>query len=314
MADRVVGMQVLIRVAKAGSFSAAARALKMSPTMVTKHVTELEHRLGATLFYRSTRRLTLTEAGTRFLESSQQILSDIEEAEANAVGDRVEARGTLRLQVPISFGMRWIGPLLPEFLREHPQVTIEVGAADHYVDLIEESCDLAIRVGRMPDSTLTARKLAPARAVVCAAPTYLAERGTPTRIKDLSKHNCLSYSLARTIGVTHWPFAQGEAGVEVTGNLRADSGEILLAAARAGLGLIYEPTFIVADDLRSGRLVILPLDRPPIELGGVYAVYPSRRYVPQKVRALIAFLSERLVHPPWEQGLPFERTSIAKPR
>ena len=307
MADRITGMQVLIRVAKAGSFSAAARALGMSPTMVTKHVTELEHRLGVTLFYRSTRKLTLTESGERFLAASTQILSDLEEAEANAGGDRIEARGTLRLQVPVSFGIRWIAPLLPQFLRERPQVTIEIGAAGRYVDLIEEGCDLAIRIGRLPDSGLTARKLASIHTIVCAAPAYLATHGTPRRIAELSGHNCLTYSLGQTIGADRWPFGDGGTAVEVSGTLKADSGDMLLVAARAGLGIIYEPTFIVADDLRAGTLVAIPLDVNPIDLGGVHAVYPSRRYVPQKVRAFIEFLAERFVHPPWEQGLPRNR-------
>jgi len=314
VADRITGMQVLIRVANVGSFSAAARALRMSPTMVTKHVTELERRLGVALFYRSTRKLTLTEAGERFLDASTQILSDLEEAEANAAGDRIEARGVLRLQMPTSFGMRWIAPLLPQFLREQPRVTIDADVADRYVDLIEEGCDLAIRIGRLPDSGLTARKLAPVRTAVCGAPAYLKQHGTPTRIKELAKHNCLSYSLGQTIETNRWPFGQGDSVVEISGNLKADSGEMLLAAARMGLGLIYEPTFIVADDLRSGSLVAVPLDFPPVELGGVYAVYPSRRYAPQKVRAFIEFLAERFVHPPWEQGLPLERTVRSRRR
>ena len=169
MLDRVTGMQVFVRVATLGSFSAAGRALNLSQTMVTKHVAALEARLGIKLLHRSTRKLVLTEGGRSFLAASERILAEIEEAEASASLDRVEPRGTLRLNVPLTFGFRQIAPALADLARLYPSVTVDLGLADRYVDLIDEGWDLAIRIGRLQDSSLVARKLAPCRIVVCGA-------------------------------------------------------------------------------------------------------------------------------------------------
>jgi DNA-binding transcriptional LysR family regulator len=297
-------MQVFVKVAAAGGFSAAARELRLSQTMVTKHVAEIEQRLGVTLFHRSTRRLTLTEAGRHYLESCVRILAEIEHAETAAGAGRDEPRGLLRISAPVSFSVREIGPLLPEFLGRHPRVSVELGLNDRTVDLIAEGWDLAVRVGSLPDSSLVARKLARIRTVVCAAPSYLAARGTPRRIADLHGHNCLEYTLGQTIVSHRWPFGRkAEFAVQVGGNLRANSGDALLSAACAGLGLLYGPTFIVAAHLREGRLVPLQLDRAPIELG-LYALYHPQRVVPAKVRAFIDLLLERFSpEPPWDRGL-----------
>ncbi len=306
MLDRITGMQVVVKVAATGGFSAAARELRLSQTMVTKHVAEIETRLGVTLFHRSTRRLTLTEAGSRYLESCTRILAEIEDAETEAGAGRAEPRGTLRVNAPVSFGMREIGPLLSEFLDKNPEVSIELGVNDRVVDLIDEGWDLAIRIGRLEDSSLVARKLAPVRTVVCASPAYLQKHGAPRTIADLKAHNCLEYTLGKIIVSRRWPFGRkADIVAEVNGNLRANNGDTLLMAACAGLGLIYEPTFIVGDHLRDGRLVPLALDHPPIEMG-LYAVYPPQRAVPAKVRAFIDFLLERFSpEPPWDRGLKF---------
>lgn len=306
MLDRVTGMQVFARVAVLGSFSAAARVLGMSQTMATKHVVAIEDRLGVRLLHRTTRRLTLTEAGRRYLEACERILADIEEADAVAAADRLEVAGTLRLNVAQSFGVREIAPILPEFSRAYPALTIELGLNDRVVDLVEEGWDLAVRIGQLRDSTLVARKLAPCRTVVCAAPSYLSARGAPRTIEELSNHNCLGYTLSRLIGTDRWPFgANGDQSVRVSGNLRASSGDALLAAAVAGQGIIYQPTFLVADDLRAGRLVSLPLSYETMEIGGVYAVFPSGRQPPAKVRAFVDFLASRFMpDPPWDRDLP----------
>jgi DNA-binding transcriptional LysR family regulator len=305
MLDRLTGLEVFTKVVACGSFSAAGRAVGMSQTMVTKHIAALEARLGVKLFHRSTRRLSITEAGRNYLESSERILADIEAADGAVAADRVEPRGLLRLNVPVSFGARQVAPLLCEFSRRYPLVTVELGLNDRFIDLAEEGWDLAIRIGSLSDSSLIARRIASCRTVVCAAPSYLAARGRPRSVSDLANHNCLGYTLARQAGAGSWMFgAGGEVVVPVSGNLRANNGDALRAAAIAGQGLIYQPTFIVADDLRAKTLVALTLDQPTKELGGVYAVYLPERHPAAKVRAFIDFLASSFApEPPWERDI-----------
>src|SRR5262245_14310399 len=175
----------------------------LSQTMVTKHLSALEARLGAKLFHRTTRRLSITDAGRFYLESCERILADIEAAEAALAAERVEPRGLLRLNVPLVFGVRQIAPRLAGFAKACPHVTVELGLNDRLVDLAEEGWDLAIRIGRLRDSSMVARRLAPCRMVLCASPSYLAQRGTPRTIKDLASHNCLGYTLAQA-GAARW--------------------------------------------------------------------------------------------------------------
>lgn len=304
MLDRVTGMQVFARVATLGSLSAAARALGMSQTMATKHIAAIEERLGVKLLHRTTRRLTLTEGGRRYLDAAERILAELDEAEAAASADRLEARGTLRVNVPVSFGIREIAPLIPEFARSHPAVTVDLGLNDRVVDLIDEGWDVAVRIGRLAESTMIARKLAPCRTALCAAPVYLAEIGTPRTVADLKDHNCLGYTLSRTVGSDRWSFGiDGAVTVPVNGNLRANNGDALVAAAVAGQGLIYQPTFLVSAEIRMGRLVSIALDHPTVEFPGVFAVYPSERRPPAKVRAFIDFLGQRFGSvPPWDRA------------
>jgi DNA-binding transcriptional LysR family regulator len=306
MLDRVTGMQVFVRVVALGSFSAAARALGLSQTMVTKHIAAIEERLGVTLLRRSTRRLSLTEAGRRYLQSSERILTEIEEAETAAAADRVEPRGTLRLNVPLAFGVREIAPLLPQFAALYPQLMVDLGLTDRVVDLLEDDWDVAVRIGRMSDSRLVARRLAPLRMVVCAAPAYLKAHGIPKTTDDLRQHYCLGYTLSTVTGPDRWLFGKdGKTAVPVAGNLRASNGDALRLAALAGQGLIYQPTFLVAEDLRAKRLQILTLDRPAFAFDGVFAIYPADRHRSAKVRACIDFLVEAFRdEPPWERGLP----------
>ncbi|QRM28750.1 LysR family transcriptional regulator [Microvirga sp. VF16] len=304
MLDRITGMQVFVRVAMLGSFSAAARALDLSQTMVTKHVAALEDRLGVKLLHRSTRKLVLTEGGRSYLAACERILAEIEEAEASASLDRIEPRGTLRLNVPLTFGFRQVVPALTEFSRLYPAVSFDLGLADRYVDLIEEGWDLAIRIGRLKDSSLVARRLATCRTIVCGSPAYLKTHGTPQNLGELSRHNCLGYTLPSAIGANRWTFGMdAETIVPVQGNLRANNGDALLAAAVAGQGLIYQPTFIVGDSLRDGSLVPVLTDYPTYE-PAIHAVLPSGRQAPAKVRAFVAFLAERFgPEPEWDKGL-----------
>lgn len=304
MLDRLTGLEVFAKVASLGSFSAAGRAIGLSQTMVTKHIAAVEGRLGVKLFHRTTRRLTLTEAGRDYLESAERILAEMEAADAAVAADRFEPRGMLRLNAPVSFGTDQIAPLLSEFHARHPRVQIDLGLNDRLVDLAEEGWDLAIRIGTLASSSLIARRIAPCRAVVCAAPSYLAARGTPRTVDDLTRHDCLGYTLSRMVGPDTWAFA-GDKAIKINGSLRANNGDALRAAAVAGHGIIYQPTFIVADDLRAGTLVPIVLDHPTVEFGGIYAVYLPQRNPPAKVRAFIDFLAGRFApEPPWDRGLP----------
>jgi DNA-binding transcriptional LysR family regulator len=305
MLDRLTSLEVFTRVAAAGSFSAAGRAIGLSQTMVTKHIAALEARLGIKLFHRSTRRLSITEAGRNYLEACARILADVEAADASVAADRFEPRGVLRINAPVSFGARQIAPLLSEFARRHPLVTVELGLNDRLVDLADEGWDMAIRIGNLTDSTLIARRIASCRTVVCAAPSYLEARGWPRTVASLADHNCLGYTLSRQTDADRWAFgARGEMTVPVSGNLRANNGDALRAAAIAGQGVIYQPTFIVADDVRAGALRVVTMDQPTVELAGIYAVFLPDRHPAAKLRAFIDFIATRFApEPPWDRDL-----------
>ncbi len=254
MPDRLTGMQVFQRVAALGSFSAAARALGMSQTMVTKHVEALERHLGARLFQRTTRRLTLTEAGSRYRASAERILAEIEEAEREVSATTTDLTGTLRLNLPLAFGIREVVPALIDFAALYPALTIDIGLSDRFVDLVEEGWDLAIRIGRLGDSSLIARKLAPIRTMVCASPAYLARHGVPRTVADLKDHNCLGYTLPTPASAERWVFSQdGTVVVPISGSFRANNGDALREAAVAGIGIIDQPLFILRDDLVAGE-------------------------------------------------------------
>lgn len=303
MLDRLTGLEVFNKVAALGSLSAAGRAMGMSQTMVTKHIAALEQHLGVKLFHRTTRRLSITESGRNYLEASIRILAELEAADSAVAADHFEPRGVLRVNAPVSFGTHQIAPLLSEFSRRFPQVTVELGLNDRLVDLADEGWDLALRIGSLGDSSLIARRIAPCRTVVCASPSYLQAHGKPQKHADLSKHNCLGYTLSRLTGADRWMFGlRGDVAVQVSGNLRSNNGDALRAAAVAGQGLIYQPTFMVADDLRAGTLVTVDLDQPPVEFGGVYAVFLPTPHLAAKVRAFVEFLVTRFTpEPPWDR-------------
>ena len=297
MLDRVTGMGVFTRAASAGSLSGAARQLGMSPAMATKHVDALEARLGVKLFHRTTRRLTLTEAGREYLEACQRILPEIDEAEAVVASRRVQATGLLRMNVPVSFGTRFVAPLMPAFSRRHPGVRVELGLSDALLDLIAGHWDLGIRIGRLADSTLQARRLGDSQMLVCAAPSYLDQRGMPRAVADLIHHNCLSYTLSPAQAKDEWAFGRdGAIRVPVSGDLMANNGDALMAAALGGQGLIYQPHFIVGKALEQGKLVSVELDHPPLALGGIHVLYPPDRRPPAKVRVMVDYLAEAFAH------------------
>lgn len=305
MPDRLMGMQVFVQVARQGSFAAAARALGLSQTMISKHVAALEQQLGVALLHRSTRRLSLTDPGKRFLERCQSILADIEQLDAEFMAQRHAPSGNLRFNAPVSFATRYLAPLLPAFHDQYPDVTVELGLDDRRVNLIEEGWDLALRIRRLEPNSLRVRKLAMIRFVVCAAPSYLERFGTPKTVSDLERHQCLGYTLGDWQSAWRWRFGhEGEATVSVRGALSANSGDALREAALRGMGIIYQPVFIIADDLASGRLIELPLDLPLVNGPELHAIYPAGREASPKVRAMIDFLVQAYGNPPpWERAV-----------
>lgn len=302
MLDRITGMQVFSRSAHAGSISAAARQMGLSPGMATKHLDALEGRLGVRLFHRSTRRLTLTEPGQQYLELCTRLLPELDEVEALIASQRVEATGLLRLNAPLSFGVRYLAPLIPAFTEKHPRVTVDLGLNDRVVDLMDEGWDLTIRVGRLKDSRLISRKLAESPMIVCAAPAYWARHGHPRLWGDLQQHNCLGFAFTNIAKHDEWFFGRNrERSIAVKGTLRANNGDALVAAATAGLGVLYEPQFIVAEAIRQGLLEEVKLDQPTADLGGIHLVYAPDRSPPAKVRAMIDFLVAAFTpRPPWD--------------
>jgi len=295
MADRLTGMEVFAHVVRLGGISAAAREMRMSPAMATKHMDALEARLGIALVHRTTRRVTPTDIGLAYLDRVERILGEIAEAESEAASRAIEVEGLLRVSAPATFGVLHLAPLMPQFYAMYPRLTVEFGFTDRYVDLLEEKWDVAVRIGRLADSSLVARKLAPMRTALCGAPAYLRERGTPETLADLSAHDCLGYTIVSQAGTSSWSFGRdGEIAVPVRGAMHANNGEALVHAAAAGQGLVYGPRFIAALALERGDLVEITLDVPPMDLGWVQTLtHPTRRPA-AKTRAWIEFLADKV--------------------
>ena len=302
MLDRITGMYVFSRSARVGSISGAARVMGISPAMAAKHLDALEAHLGIRLFQRSTRKLSLTEAGQLYLQALGRLLPELEEVENMLASQRVEANGILRLNAPLSFGTRYIAPLMNAFCRQHPNVTVELGLNDRVVDLVEEGWDLTLRVGPLGDSRLVSRQLADCRMVVCASPAYWQTAGRPGKIADLGQHNCLGSMISSVAGIDEWRFgARSQHKIAVKGTLRVNNGDALLAAAITGLGVIYEPEFIVADALARGELEKVDLEIESACLGGIHLVYSSRQSVPAKTRVMIHYLLDEFRRRcPWD--------------
>lgn len=290
--DTLTSMKVFAAVVDCGSFAAAADRLDISRAMASKYLSHLEERLGTRLLQRTTRKLTLTESGSAYYERCAQILADIAEAEEGAVHLTEAPRGTLRLTVPVSFGLLHMGPLISEYLKRYPDARVDVMLVDRRVDLIEEGLDLAVRIGELGESGLIAKRLGSDRIAVCAAPDYLKRHGAPKTLADLARHNCLTYSYA-TFG-DEWRATARDGSlhtVKVSGSLRASNGDMAKLAALAGIGLIRQPLFLIGEDLRAGRLVEVLSEYRAEELG-IYAVYPSRKHLSAKVRAFVDLLAE----------------------
>ena len=290
--DRFLEMQTFNAVVDAGSFVKAADALNMSKAAVSRYVVDMETRLGVRLLHRTTRRLSLTDEGQVFYARSKELLADLQEAEDEITSRSDAASGLLRINAPFTFGILHLAPLWGAFKAEHPKVTLDVTLADRLVDLVEEGYDVAIRIATLESSTLVSKRLATTRMVLCASPTYLAQHGTPTHPADLAQHSVISYSYWAT--KDEWRFNGPEGPVSVKTNpcIHTNSGDTCRAAALSHQGVILQPTFLVGKDLSDGTLLELMPEYRSIELG-IYAVYPTRKHVSAKVRALIEFLAAR---------------------
>lgn len=299
--DRFAALEAFVRVAEAQSFSEAARRLRVTKSVVSRYVSALEAELGVRLLHRTTRSLSLTEAGRGYFERAARILSDVEDADRAVSQLRATPRGRLRVSAPMSFGFLHLAPALTDFLARCPEVAVDVAMNDRFVDLVDEGFDIAVRIGAMEDSSLIARKLAPARRVVCASPAYLAARGAPQTPEDLKTHECLSNS--NLPASREWRFTAPDGSswpITVNGRLSANNGDALRVCALSGLGLANLPTFIVGADLQSGALATV-LDKFISQDMTINAVYPHSRHLSPTVRAFVDFLVDRFgPRPYWD--------------
>ncbi|MDE2441092.1 MAG: LysR family transcriptional regulator [Betaproteobacteria bacterium] len=291
--DRLDAMQLFVRVAELGSFAAAAQQVGVARSVVTRQIAGLEAHLGIKLMARSTRRLTLTSAGTAYLEKCRVILNLVEAAEIGVAEERQTPRGSIRISLPLSYGLKRLAPLLLDFTRRYPEVVLDMDYSDRRINLIEEGIDLAIRVTRRLDAGDVARRIGASRMLLLAAPDYLSRHGMPRHPSELVHHVCLGYTNAGS--AMAWQFIiDGQLeSFHVRSRLNANNGEVLTEAAAQGLGITCQPDFIAETFLASGRVVEIMADFPVPELG-IYAMLPSNRHVPHRVRVLMDNLAERL--------------------
>lgn len=291
--DRLDAMKLFIRVAELGSFAAVAQQLGVARSIVTRHIAGLEAHLGVKLMARSTRRLSLTSAGTTYLEKCRVILNLVEAAETDVAEDRLMPRGNIRMSLPLSFGLKRLVPLLIDFSQRYPEVGLDMDFSDRRVKLIEEGIDLSIRITRRLDSGNVARKIGTERMQVVASEDYLAQHGRPQHPAELIHHECLGYTSG---GVAqNWEFKiDGQLqSFPVRSRINANNGDVLTEAAAKSLGITMQPEFIIEEFLADGRVEAILVDFPVAELG-IYAMLPSNRHIPHRVRVLMDFLAAGL--------------------
>ena len=302
--DRLEEMRTFVKVVEIGSITGAAERLGIAKSAVSRRLADLEERLSVQLFRRTTRTLSLTDTGASFHERCLRILADVEEAELAVSQAHGTLRGRLRVAVPLSFGLRHLGPAIDAFLRDHPEVEFDLDLNDRQVDLLAEGFDLAVRIAELRDSTLIARRLAPVRMVVCASPDYLARHGTPGAAAALADHACLVYSNAPTPGLWEYVDPAGRPGrVQVRARIQANNGDCLREAAEDGHGIVLGPSFILHQAIEGGRLLPILRDHrwPTLH---AHAVYPRTRHLSQRVRAFVDVLIERFAGVPyWDRCL-----------
>ena len=300
--NRLSAIESFVKVAELHSFSQAAARLNTSKSVVSRHVAALEAQLGLRLFHRTTRAITLTEAGRGYFERVSQILLDLQDADQAVSHLQMTPRGRLKVSAPMSFGFLHLAPALADFLGQYPELEVDVTMNDRFEDLVGEGLDLAVRIGTLGDSSFIAKKIAPIRRVICASPRYLAAHGTPDVPQDLRAHQCLCNS--NQPGGHEWRFTMPEGKsvtVPVKGRLALNNGDALRVAALNDLGFVDIPTFIVGGDLKAGTLVSVLDVHVPQSLA-LHAVYSHARHLSPKVRAFIDFLASRFgPRPYWDQ-------------
>ncbi|NBN79046.1 LysR family transcriptional regulator [Microvirga tunisiensis] len=300
--SNLTDMEIFARVVTAGSMSAAGREMSLSPAVVSKRIRRLEDRLGTRLLQRTTRQIALTEAGQGFYDRVLAILASVEEAETFVTRGSAQARGTLKVSAPTSFGRLHVAPHLGRFLEANPDLSLNLDLSDDFVDIVGDGYDLAIRIAELSDSSLVARRLAPVHRVLCAAPAYLARQGEPTSLQDLIDNHVRIAAAAQDPWRLVGP--HGPEIVRVSAPLRTNSSEVVREAVIAGVGIALRSTWDIGPELREGKLrIVLPAFRASKEVG-LHAVYPSRRFLPAKVRVFIDFLAQLYGPAPyWDAGL-----------
>lgn len=299
--DKLAAMAAFTKVVAHGGFAEAGRHLGLTRSAVSKAVMELEHALGIRLLDRTTRRVHATEAGLAYYERCIDILASIEETEAHASRLHDEPKGVLKINAPLSFGTLYLGAAVADFMSRHRDLRVELSLTDRFVDPVEDGFDVTIRIADLADSSLIARRLAPARRVLVAAPGYLAEAGAPRTPDELAAHRCLSYGHTTTL--QRWQLVEGgrTIGVPITSCLCSNNGDVLRAVAIAGHGITLLPTFLVGPDIAAGRLAVVLPKHPPPPLE-IHALYTPNRYLAAKTRLVIDFLAARFGGtPPWDR-------------
>jgi len=303
MKDRLNGMRVFAQVVEAKSFSAAADKLGMSKSLASRHVSALESALSVKLLNRSTRKLSLTEAGAVYYEHCARIVQEAELAEQRLTRTQSEPAGLVKVTAVPAFAVRHVLPALSEFYQKYPKIQVKLFCSNRPLDLGDEGCDLGIRVSFAPNPNLVARKLAANRSVLCASPAYLKRRGTPRRIEDLSKHECVLFPALAPKGVWTLRRDRRKYSVQVAGVFETDEMDVVRAAVAAGLGISILPLYMVGDALQQGHLVPLLREYQVVPESAIYLVYLPNRTLSSRVRALIDFLAERFGPvPSWEVG------------
>ncbi len=290
--DRWSEMDFFVHAAELGSLSKAAESLGMSNAAASRHLSALEHRLAARLIDRNTRRMSLTTAGNEFYSRCKSLMSELKEAEASVSASLLEPAGTLTITASISFCMKHIAPLLPEFARRYPKINIQIEGANRYYDLVDSGIDIAIRTREFePDSQISIRKLTETRRVLAASPKYLDQHGIPMSVQDLTQHKMLIYSHANTPNELNFTRGEEKQSIKVKSTLIANDGQIIRAAALEGLGILVQPNYIIYDDIVAGRLVPILNDwhLPTLQIN---IAFQNRRYMPARTRLFIEFLVE----------------------
>lgn len=291
--DRLEAMSLLVAAVEAGSLSGAARQLRVPLATVSRKVSELESRLRTRLLVRSTRRITLTDAGRAYVEACKRILEEVAEAERAAAGEYRAPRGELLITAPVVFGRLHVLPIIAEFLKAHGEIDVRFMLADRVVNLIEERVDVAVRIGDLPESNLTALRVGSVRLVVCASPSYFAARGTPKTPEELRAHDCVTFETLASAETWRFVAGRSESGIAVRSRLVVNTAEAAIDAAVAGIGITRTLSYQVADELRAGALALaLQEFEPPA--WPVSLVYPGERMLPLKVHAFLDFAATRL--------------------